>query len=389
MHICYICSEYPRIGRTHGGIGRKLQHIAKRLVALGHQASVVGFDNDPCSISDAGVNVEMIAPSKQHGLIGLLQNRQLIRKHLLTLIQDNKVDLVEFQDGYASLMPFKLPVPMVTRFSCSHSYYARVLGHRPNWGRAFIERLFIPRATAHASCSRFVGDVSAELFNLKPDSIRVLYNPIDLTEYPTEPSGQIEKGLILFVGSVYWVKGVFELIKAFDIVLERYSYAKLVFVGRDIPDRAHNSKSTVALLKATLSNRAQNHVEFVGHQSHDVVLDYLRRSEVFVLPSHNEGHSNAVGEAQASFKSIVLGDRAAAREVIQHRISGILVDPSDPKSIACGINEILSDPALRDSMGLAARAAVEKRFSLDTLMPQNLEFYTDALSSWASRATRR
>ncbi len=46
MHICYFCSEYPRAGRSHGGIGRKFEVLARRFAKIGHNVGVIGLSSD-------------------------------------------------------------------------------------------------------------------------------------------------------------------------------------------------------------------------------------------------------------------------------------------------------------------------------------------------------
>lgn len=382
MHVCFICGEYPRPGRAHGGIGRKLQLLAERLVAEGHRATVVGIEESEQSIEQRGVQIHAIRRVKAPAGMSFLINRLRLRSKLRELIKKEAIDIIEHQDNNAPLAPVQLPIPRVVRYSCSHTYFARVLGHRPNLIRYWLERRSIRRAAGHAACSSFVGAFSAGIFGVQPSRVVTLYNPVDLTEFPEPSPEQIIPGRVVFVGSIYWVKGVYELFEAFERLHARQPHATLVMVGKDRPDTRNDNASTSKRLVASLSLTARSRVVFLGHEDRAGVCRELAKAEVFVLPSKNEGHSNAVSEAQAAGKAVVLGDRASAREVVEHGVSGLLVDPEDPDDIANKIEMILTNGELRDCLSGGARSVVEDKFSLDVLMPQNVRFYQDTVDRW-------
>jgi len=240
----------------------------------------------------------------------------------------------------------------------------------------------LPKSFAYASCSAHVADTTARLFGLDHRIIRVLYNPIDLAEYPPPDVRKICKGMVVFVGTVYWVKGVFELMEAFRLVKQTHPGCSLYLLGRDqqLPDRP--GTSTMEELKRRLPASLADSVHFMGHQPRATVLDYLAKAEVFVLPSYSEGHSNAVTEAQAMGKAIVFGANDAAAEVIEHGVSGLLANPRYPADIALQVCRVLDDTPLRDAMGLAARRLAETKFSIDVLLSANLYFYETTLAKW-------
>jgi glycosyltransferase involved in cell wall biosynthesis len=94
-------------------------------------------------------------------------------------------------------------------------------------------------------------------------------------------------------------------------------------------------------------------VRFVGVQT-DVAPFYMI-ADVFVLPSESEGMSNALLEAMAAGLPVVASDIAANRDVVEPGSSGFLVDWADTPASASVLSLLLSDPALRDKVGRAAR----------------------------------
>lgn len=388
MHVCFFCNEYPRHGRQHGGIGRKIQVIARRFAAEGHRVSVLGLYPSSDRWDDGGVTVCELQHATGTRVTRLVQNRAVVRRKLVELSRDEALDLVEFQDGNSPLIPLNLDVPVVVRFSLSHAYFAHVLGRRPRFLQARLEHFFLPRAEAFASCSRYVAKITAEIFGLDLDSIRILPNPIDLSRWQPGHPSEVEDRLILFPGTVHWVKGADKLAEAFVMVQDEFPDSRLVFLGRDksVPDRPGTSYS--GHIAESLPESVRAAVEFTGHQPAATVQEWLRKAAVVALPSLAEGHSNAITEAQASGKAIVLSDRGSATEVIEDGVSGLLCDPLSPQDIAEKICRVLRDPPFRESLGQEARRTAEDRFSIDVLYPENLDFYENTVDKDRFRRSR-
>jgi len=76
-----------------------------------------------------------------------------------------------------------------------------------------------------------------------------------------------------------------------------------------------------------------------------------------------EGLPNVVLEAMACGMPVIGSNTAGIAEAVEHDCTGFLVPPGDPRSIAAAARRLLSDPALRRRMGLAARVATNGRFS--------------------------
>jgi glycosyltransferase involved in cell wall biosynthesis len=64
--------------------------------------------------------------------------------------------------------------------------------------------------------------------------------------------------------------------------------------------------------------------------------------------------------------------------VNQHDRTGIIVRAGDPRHLAAAIDRVMSDPALRASMGDAARQRVEREFSMARLRERLQALYTEA-----------
>ncbi|HET6495184.1 MAG TPA: glycosyltransferase family 4 protein [Thermoleophilia bacterium] len=81
--------------------------------------------------------------------------------------------------------------------------------------------------------------------------------------------------------------------------------------------------------------------------------------------NHYSSLSNKLLEYMMAGIPVIANDLPEMRRVIEDTGAGFVVDASDPKAIASAVNEILADPARRDQMSEAAKAA-RRRYSWET-----------------------
>ncbi len=124
--------------------------------------------------------------------------------------------------------------------------------------------------------------------------------------------------------------------------------------------------------------RYMDQVTFTGLR--DDIPAILSGTDIFVLPSHSEGLSNALMEAMASGCACVASDVGGNGFLLQNGISGLrspsgdygrqagfLFPPGDRQALAAHIRRLIADPAKRKSLGEAARQRIGQVFSWDVV----------------------
>tara|TARA_R110002095_G_scaffold179989_3_gene157525 strand:+ start:6748 stop:7896 length:1149 start_codon:yes stop_codon:yes gene_type:complete len=115
-------------------------------------------------------------------------------------------------------------------------------------------------------------------------------------------------------------------------------------------------------------------VEWLGRV--DDMPDRLAGAALIVYPSYyGEGIPRVLLEACAAGRAIVTTDHAGCREAVDHNENGLLVPVKNAKATAKAIETILSNPALRRSMGYRSRQKAEQEFDIHSIVAQTVRVY--------------
>ncbi len=119
--------------------------------------------------------------------------------------------------------------------------------------------------------------------------------------------------------------------------------------------------------------RIADNIMWLGERSD--VDELLSASDIFVLPSHQEGFSNALLEAMAASLPAVATAVGGNRDAVVNNETGNLVPPRDPRALAAAILRLAKDPELRRRLAGAARRRVEAHFSLGACVDRYEKLY--------------
>jgi len=170
-----------------------------------------------------------------------------------------------------------------------------------------------------------------------------------------------------FVGRLTNDKGVPELLLAFELILAKQPDSWLLLVGwfdRSDDQLAPRWRSWVA---------DHPRIRHVGFQEDTV--PFYRSMDVFVLPTHREGFPNVVLEAAACAIPVITTEVTGARDTVVPDVTGILIPPEQPYSIADATFRLFNSQPEREKMGDAARNWVAKHYSSDLVLRQAADFY--------------
>lgn len=200
--------------------------------------------------------------------------------------------------------------------------------------------------------------------------ISVICNGINISEFKPDQDkiNRNNELRIVCVSRLIERKGIRFLIEAVGILKNKE--IKLVLVGE--------GNQEDELKKLAIDLGVPHKVEFKGYMNHQDMVDIYKNSDVFVLPSMNEGMSNALLEAMASGLPVIATRTGGTAELVDG--NGIIVPMGDSKAIADGIKRLISNPDERRSMGLKSRENVKTR-GWGTVADAYLKVYNNVIYS--------
>ncbi len=334
---------YPHVA----GSERRFFEIGRRLAKRGHQVHVFTVRYDmtlPKEESIQGMVVHRYAYSKNYLSSNTSRSlRGVIKYSILTF-----VNLIgkHFDICYSNEWPI------------IHSFFAKpAVPHLvqewcevwPDPLRMTILQKILKRfGDYHVAVSGFTRERLLNFLELSPEKVRVIPNGVNYSDFSSDLQNRV-RGRIVFVGRLVPHKHIDLLIDAFLKVKEYIPEAELHIVG------------TGPMLSSLREKAATIDRCFVhGYLSEDDMINLLKASSVFVLPSEREGSSLVALEAMAAGLPLITVDfpNNAAKELA--RFNCCLVTKPDDKSIASTIVRVMQNERLWESMSHNAIAYAEK-----------------------------
>lgn len=374
--IAFLTPEYPhaKTGNS-GGIGTSIKNLAKGLVAAGCSVRVLVYGQQEDSVfEEEGICIQQIKNVKIKGLSWFFTRKKLERI-INHLYKNQKIDLVEAPDwtGITSFIkPEKCPV--VIRLNGSDTYFC-YLDQRPvKWKNKFHEKRALLKADALLAVSQFTASTTNTLLGLKKQ-FHIIPNSIDVNAFTKQDSAVVSTDTILYFGSLIRKKGLLELPFIFNEVIQKNPTAKLILVGRDVPDIVSGNASTWVMMQELFSKKALANVDYLGSVPYTEIQNYINEATLCVFPSFAEALPVSWIEAMAMQKAIVASNIGWAADVIDDKENGFLVHPKNHVEYASKINILLSNSQMRKEFGTAAREKVIRKFSISVIAQQSLAFY--------------
>ncbi len=171
---------------------------------------------------------------------------------------------------------------------------------------------------------------------------------------------------LICAGELIERKNQKSLIKAMSLLSDRRIH---LFICGDGPDRQKCDE----LIKKL---RLKENVHLLGFRTDTDRL--LAASDIFMLPSFQEGLSASLLEAMASRLPVICSDIRGNVDLIADGAGGYLHSPSDINAIAAAITSLSGDKTKRQAFG-ERNAGFVKGFNADVLIPEIMEIYRNEM----------
>jgi len=204
------------------------------------------------------------------------------------------------------------------------------------------------------------------------EKIKVIYNSIDFLDIENDLTVDLKEELnitgkvILTNARLTPWKGVDMLIKIMPKLIKKYENIKFIIISEG-PERKNLEKLAVDL-------DVEEHVFFAGRVSRELVVEYLKISDVFVLNTNYEGMSHVLLEAMKVGVPIITTKAGGNPETIKDKETGLLVDYRDKEQWINAIIQILDNSDLAEKLINNAKEDL-KRFNWDNLVKETIKVF--------------
>lgn len=374
--IAFLTPEYPhaRTGNS-GGIGTSIKNLAKGLLEEGCQVRVLIYGQKEESVfEDEGIVIQQVKNIKVKGLSWFF-TRKKIEKIINQLYAAKKIDLIEAPD-WTGITSFIRPkkCPIVIKLHGSDTYFCDLDKRPVKWHNKFHEKRVLQKADALLSVSQFTADKTNAVFGLQKQ-FTVIPNSIDIASFEKNITIQEAANTVLYFGSLIRKKGLLELPLIFNELIKLNPSAKLVLVGKDVPDIISGSASTWTMMQTLFTEQALLNVNYLGSVPYQEIQKHISEAAVCVFPSFAEALPVSWIEAMAMQKAIAASNIGWATAVVDNGINGFLVNPKSHAEYASKINILLCNASMRQEFGISAREKVAQKFSISAVAQQSLAFY--------------
>lgn len=184
--------------------------------------------------------------------------------------------------------------------------------------------------------------------------------------------------LIIMPASLLPEKGHALLIEALALLGPRPFYCLM------LGDDSQNDTYRQEIEELIVAKNLEGKVRFGGFCD-DMPAVYML-ADLVVIPSlEPEAFALAAAEAQAMGRPVAAANHGSALQIVHAPETGWLVTPGDAAALSAAIAEGLSlGPAKRERIALAARAHIERHFTLEAMCQRTFEVYARVLAAAAA-----
>ena len=396
MKALFFTREFPPY--VYGGAGVHVEYLAAELAKLidvdvrcfgdqnnsSNNLSVKGFPYENSTFDNSEDKLKAIFKTLS---TGLHMNAEPI-----------DADVVHCHTWYAHFagiiakLCYGIPLVITT-----HSLEPLRPWKREQLGRGYdasswIEKTAIEMADALIAVSEETKEDVLKYFDVDESKIKVIYNGINLQQYVTTSDSTTldeygvdkNKPYVLFVGRITRQKGIIHLVNAIKYI-DPDTQIVLCAGAPDTPEIGKEMEAAVSEVK-----KSRDNVIWIDKMvTKEEIIQLYSHADVFCCPSIYEPFGIINIEAMACNTAVVASAVGGIKEVVVHNETGILVpveqqtsapfEPVNPdkfaRDLADGVNKVISNPELRESMAKKGRQRVEEHFDWISIAKQVEELY--------------
>ncbi|MEW6180843.1 MAG: glycosyltransferase [Chloroflexota bacterium] len=231
------------------------------------------------------------------------------------------------------------------------------------------------------------------LYRADSKKLRVVPPGVDLSRFYPIPRDEardvigvpLKNRMILFVGRIEPLKGLETLIRAFAWIQQSSDISRcqhtLVIVGGDPEETELSVNAEMARLQTLVKTLGiRDLVMFLGKRDQDSLPYYYSAADVVVVPSHYESFGMVALEAMACGTPVVASQVGGLAFLVKDGVTGFVVPDGEPEVLGSRLKEIITNPDLRDRLGMQAHQAA-RSYSWEKITGEIQSIYAEVLNS--------
>ncbi len=365
-------------GLDEGGTEKQLLLLAQALTRRGNECLVAPLDGSgPIGrqLSAAGITVHDLGFRRRGSAIGqlLLLARAAIR--LWRLLRRVRPDVLQaylpLPNLVGSVVARLAGVPQIITNRRGIGMHQK---RHPLW--APFDRLANGASHRIVANSKAVREDTMERDRPDETKLSVIYNAMPDIDISAVESSRVamrrslgiedDEIAIVCVGNLYAYKGHMDMVHAMARLKDQKKRYRLYLVGDDRGERQ-------ALLNLISAQELGQMVTLLGARSD--VPDVLGAMDIFALPSHEEGFSNALLEAMLVGLPVIATNVGGNPEALEGGGLGILVPCYSPEALAQAVRQMGEN--LPDAARRASEQAhhIRAKYSVNQMVAAYLRLY--------------
>jgi len=264
-------------------------------------------------------------------------------------------------EGLLVALPSRLrhAVPVV------YDAHTMLASELPSYGPGFTRRIvsnvgrwfdgLLPSAADHvASVTTDIRDRLTDQHRLAPERISVVTNGVETGCFRVDAAPRSDKVRLIYTGTLAPYQDVDFLLKAFAVAHQQRPDLRLCMAVSS-PFGPYEALANKLGIRAAIE---------LMPDSFEELPQQLADASIAVLPRmHCDGIPQKLLNYMAAGKGIV--SSAGSAKLLNDGQTGVIVPNGDVNAFAAAIIKLAADPALRASLGSAAREYVERNYSWD------------------------
>jgi len=392
-------------GVDAGGQNIYVAHVARQLAALGHAVDVfTRWDAPDLPLivhPEPGVRVVNVpaGPPRQVPKESLLPHMDEFSDWLLRFCQSEAeggapytvLHANFFMSGLAGLRVKRaLALPLVTTFHA----LGRVRRLHQGGGDGFPDDRFRIEDDLVRHSDRVVAECRQDradlmqLYDADPRKLAVApcgfdaseFFPMDRRAARARLGWDAQAFTVLQLGRLVPRKGVDNVIRGVaQLRLRHGADARLCIVGGNTDQPNEIATPEIARLRALAqAEGVADLVHFAGRRGREHLHLFYAAADVFVTTPWYEPFGITPVEAMACARPVIGARVGGIASTVVDGITGLLVEPRDPRGLADALHHVMRNPAAAAAMGQAGRARALLEFTWEGVARQLVQVYESA-----------